>query len=84
VSPLEVRSMIENVVRDVLTQGGMAPVMHQAMGDILRQNVAMMGQGPPPPTMPGGQPAVPAGLASGQMAALSPVRAPFGPQPGRA
>jgi len=73
------------VVRDVLTQGGMAPVMHQAMGDIARQNLAMMGQGPPAPTMPGGgQIALPSGLASGQMAALSPVRAPFGPQPGRA
>src|SRR5215471_2619773 len=85
VSPLEVRAMIENVVRDVLTQGGMAPVMHQAMGDIARQNLAMMSQGPPAPTMPGGgQIALPSGLASGQMAALSPVRAPFGPQPGRA
>jgi hypothetical protein len=47
--------------------------------DALRQNMAMQLPGPPPPQHPAGGIAVPAGLASGQMTALSPVRPPFSP-----
>ena len=84
---MEVRALIMRMVQDALSQPGMAPVSGMAQADAAQQNALAMGmQGQQPPHAPqapgGGMPAIP-GLASGQMAALSPVRPPMAPAPAR-
>jgi hypothetical protein len=81
----EIRALVVKMVRDALQQSGMAPVSNMAAADAMQQNALAMGlQGQQPPHAPqapgGGAPAIP-GLASGQMAALSPVRPPMAPMP---
>ena len=78
----EIRALIMHMVEDAMRQQGMSPVSNAAMGDILRgqQEAAMMGQGPPAPQGPGGQPMPVPGLG-GALSALAPVPAPRAPGP---
>ena len=80
----EMRALITQMVRDALQQSGMAPVSNAALSDALAADNAMnpgspmgvtappQGGQPPPPGMP-----VPPGVTNGQMAALTPIRAPM-------
>lgn len=71
---MEVRVLINQMVKDALQQNGMAPVSSAAMAD-LATTQGMSGQQPPfAPGMPAGGPP---GLAGGQMNALSPVPPPM-------
>lgn len=76
----EIRALIVHMVQDAMRQQGMAPVSHAAMGDILRgqQEAAMVGQGPPAPQGPQGQPMPVPGLG-GPLTALAPQGPPRSP-----
>lgn len=77
---MEVRALIQNMVMDALKSVGMGAVSAAAANDNAQQGAILSGlagvPGPgAPPMPPGGLP----GMASGQLAALSPVKPPMPP-----
>jgi len=76
----EVRALINQMIRDALSQSGMAPVSHLGLMNTLQETAAMQAGGGTPngmgalPGMPGGPPPMP--LSPPMVNALSPVRPP--------
>lgn len=67
---MEVRALIMQMIKDALSQVGMAPVSEAAQADIMRDETAMQSPGPPGPGGP-----VP-GMQNGLLQSLAPVPPP--------
>jgi hypothetical protein len=81
VDGIEVRALIQQMVRDAVQAAGMAPVQQNALRESLQQDQILQSLAPTtqPPQMQGGMPGGIPGMANGQIAALSPVAAPTMP-----